>query len=322
MRRTDGINMRKTHLLCYVPRDHLTSWKLDSLERGALAYGSDAATFADLATKGSILWVIGARRDGPPSLEARIEIAARIRNPDEWKFEVRDSRGGGTYFALNDASKVLMDLVFESNESFSSLRNTYSSTSWRSAYGQSLQLPRRIAPAGARIHRHRSAGVAPLERLARSARQRSVFVSWKHADGGRAGRRFLKALTTELAVRGFSVWWDGTALTGVHVMQTDRAGRRDVLLSKLLRQGISEASAVLSLWTERYGKPSTPEGRNWTRSEWNVDRRIKRIAMAHGRFEDKRGMADPDSVLRIPASPDEVDAVRVARSFQRTYDSL
>src|SRR5215475_977294 len=75
--------MQPTHLLCYVRRDRLTSWKLDSLDRGSknnpvLAYGSDHPMFARFAQAGNVIWVVGAYVDGPPTLEAKIEIAGQI----------------------------------------------------------------------------------------------------------------------------------------------------------------------------------------------------------------------------------------------------
>lgn len=319
--------MSKAHLLCYIRRDWLASWKLDSLERGTrnhpvLAYGSNDPTFARFAKRGNVLWVIGAYPDGPPSLEAKIEISGELHKNKEWDCEVKGSRSRSAFFGLNDASGTVMQLVFKSNNLLWSLRDKYSSTEWKNIYGRELQSPRRLALSGERINRHRSPGAAPLERLASRAMNRSVFISWKHADNNRNRRRFIKALTVELAKCGFSVWWDRTALTDVGVVDEYPTSKKDEMMNRLLRQGISQATAVLALWTERYGTSSTPKAPNWTRDEWHVRHDVARIAMVSGEFVSKPLMTEPDWVVRMPQNPDPGEAVRVARRFKLIYDSI
>ena len=147
--------MSKTHLLCYIKRKLLTSWKLDSLERGTrdhsvLAYGSDDPTFARFAKKGNVLWVIGAYPDGPPTLEAKIEISGVLSKDPEYNCDIKGSRSGSGFLGLNDASDTVMQLVFKSNKSLWSLRDKYSSTVWKSIYGRNFQSPRMSGGAVAR----------------------------------------------------------------------------------------------------------------------------------------------------------------------------
>ncbi len=322
-----GTEMSKSHLLCYVRRDRLTSWKLDSLDRGTrnhpvLAYGSRDRTFKRFARKGNVVWVIGAYPEGPPTLEARIEISGELHKNKEWSCEVKGSRDGSSFFGLNDASSAVMQLVFGSRNSLWSLQDKYSSTEWKNIYGRELQSPRRLAPFGERINRHRSTEAEPLERLAHRAMNRSLFISWKHADHDRNQRRFIRVLTVELAKCGFSVWWDSTALTNIGAVDEYPANRKDEMMNRLLRQGISQTTAVLALWTEKYGTSSTPNGPNWTLDEWHVRHAVARIAMVSGEFSSKPLMADPDRVVRIPQNPDPEDAADVARRFRQTYDLM
>lgn len=297
--------MSKAHLLCYIRQDWLASWKLDSLDRGTrnhpvLAYGSNDPTFARFAKRGNVLWVIGAYPDGILSLEAKIEISGELHKNKEWDCEVKGSRNGSRFFGLNDASETVMKLVFKNNSSLWSLQDKYSSTEWKNIYARELQSPRRLAPSGERINCHRSPGAALLEHLARRAMNRSVFISWKHADNNRTRHRFLKALTVELAKCGFSVWWDRTALTDVGVVDKYPASKKVEIMGRLLRRGISETTAVLALWTARYGTSSTPKAPNWTRDEWRVPHDVARIAMVSGEFASKPLM-EPDWIIHNTA---------------------
>lgn len=322
-----GTKMSKEHLLCYIRRDSLASWKLDSLERGTrnhpvLAYGSNDPIFAKFAKRGNVLWVIGTRPDGPPSLEAKIEISGELYKNKEWDCEVKGSSSGSAFFGANDASNTVMEIVFKSNNSLWSLQDKYSSVEWKNIYGRELQSPRRLAPLGERINRHRSPGAAGLEQLARRAMNRSVFISWKHTDNNRNWRRFINALTVELTKCGFSVWWDQVALTDVGVVDEYPASKKDEMMNRLLHHGISQTTAVLALWTARYGTSSTPKAPNWTLIEWHVPHAVARIAMVSGVFTRKPQMAEPDRVVRIPQNPDPREAVHVARRFKQAYDSM
>src|SRR5262245_49143832 len=105
------------HLLCYVRRDRLTSWKLDALERGLgksliLAYGSNDRLFSKLAHRGTVLWVVSPTSNRRLSLEARIEVDKHIRRPKEWKCEVVGTLAGSRFFGLNDVSDTMMRLRF------------------------------------------------------------------------------------------------------------------------------------------------------------------------------------------------------------------
>src|SRR6266404_4100868 len=218
--------MEATHLLCYIRRDRLTSWKLDSLDRGTrnnpvLAYGSDDPMFANYAQPGNVIWVVGAYADGPPTLEAKIEIAGQIKRKKEYECEIKGTVGGSTFFGLNDASRPMMQLVFKSQTAIWSLRDKYSTRHWQKAFGRDFQSPRRLANPGDRVDRHRSPGAAPLEELEEIVRSRSVFISWKHQDNQHR-LRFLRALSIELAKRQFAVWWDQMALTNVEAIHEHR----------------------------------------------------------------------------------------------------
>lgn len=319
--------MQTTHLLCYIRRDSLTSWKLDSLERGTqnnpvLAYGSNDPTFARFAKRGNVLWIVGAYSEGLLSLEAKLEISGPLHKDKEWKCEVKGSRSGSAFFGLNDASNTVMQLVFKSESSVWSLRDKYSTARWKNIYGQELQSPRRLATVGDRVKSYSSIGAALLEELEEMARNRSVFISWKHCDNNRSRRQFVRALTTELVKRQFSVWWDKVALTDIDALNDYSKRKKDNLMHRLLRQGLAQSTAILGLWTERYGTPSYVNAPNWTRDEWNVRHDVFRFAVSPGDFEPKPHLAEPDQVLRIPRNPQPADAVSLARRFKKAYDSV
>src|SRR5882724_5489732 len=156
--------MPKTHLLCYIRRDRLTSWKLDSLDRRTrnnpvLAYGSGHPIFAKFAQAGNVIWVVGAYPGGPLSLEAKIEIADQITRKKEYECEVRGMVGGSAFFGLNDVSRAMMQLVFKSETSIWSLRDKYSTRRWQTAFGRNFQVPRRLADPGDRVNGHRSLAI-------------------------------------------------------------------------------------------------------------------------------------------------------------------
>ena len=317
--------MEATHLLCYIRRDRLTSWKLDSLDRGTrntpvLAYGSDDPMFANYAQPGNVIWVVGAYADGPPTLEAKIEIAGQIKRKKEYACEIKGTVGGSTFFGLNDASRPMMQLVFKSQTAIWSLRDKYSTTHWQRAFGRDFQSPRRLANAGDRVNGHRSPGAAPLEELEEFVRSRSVFISWKHQDNQHRPR-FLRALSIELAKRQFAVWWDQMALTNVEAIHEHRS-RKNELMNRLLHQGLAKSTAILALWTKNYGLATDSDLPNWTRNEWHAKGERARFAITSDDFENKDDMREPDEVLRMPYNPQPADAVRVARDFKRTYDSI
>ena len=315
--------MEKTHLLCYVRRDHLTSWKLDSVKRGAegqpvLAYGSKALIFSNYAKPGNVIWVIGAHTGLQPTLEAKIEIADQLHKYKEYDFEAKSTPSGGSFFGLNDASSAIMQLVFESQRSVWSLRDKYSSTRWEDTFGMKLQAPRRLATEGVRVGRHLSTGAAPLEHLEDAIRMRSIFISWKHCDESHEG--FLRALCMELIKRQFSVWWDQTALTNVEEVNKYKGKKK--LMGGLLRQGLSQSTAILALWTKSYGTASRASRSNWTQDEWHASGSQFRFALSPDEFQRKDGMAEPYQVLRIPPHPTPEDAIGVARRFRKLYDSV
>jgi len=319
--------MQPTHLLCYVRRDRLTSWKLDSLDRGSknnpvLAYGSDHPMFARFAQAGNVIWVVGAYVDGPPTLEAKIEIAGQINRGKEYCCEVRSTVGGGAFFGLNDASRPMMQLAFKSETAIWSLRDKYSTTRWQRVFGRDFQGPRRLATAGDWVNGGRARGAAPLEDLERIVRSRSVFISWKHNDNQHR-IPFLKALSIELAKRQFAVWWDRMALTNIEAIEDKELKHtKNDLMDRLLQQGIGKSAVILALWTKHYGLATDATALNWTRNEWHAEGQRLRFAITPNDIEMKRGMRQPDEILRMPANPKPADAVRVAREFTRAFDSI
>jgi len=315
--------MPETHLLCYIRRDRLTSWKLDSLDRGTrnhpvLAYGSDHTIFAKYAHPGNVIWVVGAYADGPPTLEAKIEIAREINTSKEYECEVSGTVGGSAFFGLNDASRPMMQLVFKSETSIWSLRDKYSTTHWQRVFGRDFQSPRRLADAGDRINGHRSLGAAPLEELEAISRRRSVFISWKH-DDNKHRLRFMRALSIELAKRQFAVWWDKTALTNVDAIDEYRKQRKNELMNRLLHQGLSKSTVILALWTNNYGRRTNGNTPNWTRNEWHAKGQRSRFAITSDDIEFKREMCEPDEVFRMPHDPQPADAARLAREIAGSF---
>jgi len=322
--------MTGTHLLCYVRRDELTSWKLDSIERGRpnhpiLAYGSNDRTFAQYAKKGNTLWIIGADAKFPLTLEARIKISDRIPRDGDWKCSVRGSADGCTFFGLNDVSTTVMQLVFQNSKAFWSLQTRHRIRTWQARFGCSFQAPRRIAPRDEKTGRHVSLGALPLEQLASQLLARSIFISWKHSDHDHDQQRisFLRSLTAELCRLGFAVWWDETALTDSDTINEYAPSTRDDMMRWLLQQGLSQASVVLGIWTDRYGRQSDSSRRNWTRDEWQVGGKLGRLALIYGKHDDRKpNLADPDQLIHIPERPDAVHAPMVAHRLSRAFDVL
>jgi hypothetical protein len=320
-------SMSITNLLCYIRRDRLTSWKLDSLDRHerhpVLAYGSNDETFGKYAQRRNIIWVVGSQADGPPSLEAKIEIAGPLpEDTREYCYEVYGTIKGSCFFGLNDASRVMMKLVFQGERAWG-LRDKSHTADWQNSLGIYFQAPRRIASVGVRAQRFRSPGAAPLEQLEKRIRSRTVFISWKHNDNDRKRCRFIRALSLELARLGFAVWWDRTALTNIEAIHDDYCElQKDNFMNRLLRQGLKESKAILAFWTNNYGRRSKGSIDNWTLNEWEAKGQLFRFALTADDFEHNRGMREPDRILRMPVNPQPEDAARVARDFQRKYDSI
>jgi hypothetical protein len=214
-----------------------------------------------------------------------------------------------------------MQLVFKSDRSTWSLRTKYSSSTWETRFGAALQAPRRVAPMGASVGVHHSLGPKPLEDLANTIGKRALFLSWKHCDHNRQGRRFIRALVDELRKCGFAVWWDKTALTDVGEVNAYSASTKNELMHRLLRQGVLKSKCILAIWTENYGVASTKTAPNWTHDEWQTRRWAARIALVlEGIAPKKLGMAVPDHVLRISTSPGIDDVKRLTQRIKSAFE--
>jgi hypothetical protein len=316
-----------TQLLCYVRRDRLTSWKLDALKRGRNgdpipAYGSNDALFGKYAQPGSVLWVVGPTANGRLSLEARIHVRKQIQRPTEWKWEVAGTQAGSRFFGLNDVSDAVGRLWFANGRTEWSLGNGSSAAEWRPSFGRRFQGPRRIVSDDSSRGR-RSSPAAAFEELATRLVHRTLFLSWKHRDNGLPMRRFLRALVYQLCRRGFNVWWDKAAFTGVYAMNEYASHKRDDLMHNLLRLGLLQSSAILALWTKNYGLQSPNADRNWTRDEWNTKRTIPRIAIgATATIGPKVGLKTPQRIISLPQSPSVPHAVGVAGRIAHAFESL
>jgi hypothetical protein len=114
-----------------------------------------------------------------------------------------------------------------------------------------------------------------------------------------------------LTKRGYSVWFDQLAL-GEAGQVEQRPDKRE-LMRRLLRQGLGKCKAVLGVWTEAYGEPSTKEGENWTKGEWEDFEDVKRLALAPGGGELlEKDLLDPDDWIPSPKHPSPGDANLVA----------
>ncbi len=277
--------------------------------------------FKKFAKAGNFIWVVGVYAGGPPTLEAKIEIADQMEEGNEYECDVTGTVGSA-FFGLNDVSRAMMQLAFESQTSPWSLRKKNSTTPWERAFGKRFQSPRRVAKAGVLVTGHRSRGAAPLEELEESIRNRSVFISWKHKENQHR-LEFIRAVSIELAKRRFAVWWDRMALTNVEAIKDKKLKQaKNDLMNRLLRQGLSGSTAILGFWTDNYGCRSDGSDDNWTRTEWHARGQRLRFAITANDFENKRRMQEPDKVLRMPLNPQREDAVRVARDFKRAYDLI
>ncbi len=274
--------------MAYVRRGLITTWKGLTLKfpvkgKPAFLYWSDAPCyFAKHARPGAILWVISAHPPDPPSLVARLEITRRV---DEdigcrefparlWKHftghrtVVQGHPKRSEFFAQNDASKALMELRFAGRRRPWSLKDMAKgrgarSGRWRSAFGSRFQRPRLVATA----RNEASLSAQALEELAKSARSRAVFISWKHPDHKRVGRARIRSLAGELVRQGYSVWWDQLVLPGPEGQE--ELFRNPPLMRRLLRSALRQSRALIAVCSPRYGTKTAASPENWTRNEWN-----------------------------------------------------
>jgi hypothetical protein len=176
--------------------------------------------------------------------------------------------------------------------------------SWNSQHGRRLQNILRIAPAGLSVAgQHPSLGADPLLDLARTASQRSIFISYKHDDmDDPSAEAFLDQLAVELARKKIAVWLDRLALSGTGGQ--DLTQESDSTLKGLLRQGLGDSRVVLGVWRKLYGTPSRLDGENWTRNEWRgINRGTTRVALDPSSvYHARKGLRKPNERVRLPAT--------------------
>jgi hypothetical protein len=135
---------------------------------------------------------------------------------------------------------------------------------WRGRqHGNQLLRPRRITQ-----------GEQKLEKFAARVLDKSVFISYKRRDHRGDGRNDrLRRFVNALVARGYAVWFDRIALPGSRISDEaripfDKEDQR-AMLTTLLRNGLRNCQAVITISSLNYCQPSRSGGDNWTQEEFN-----------------------------------------------------
>jgi len=318
-------------LVAFVRQGLVTAWKGLRLKypvdgNPAWIYGSsDPHCFGRQARPGAVLWVCGRRPPDPPGLVARIRVAALLGpgerpvnvDPRLWKhferyrFIALGDPASSRFFPQNDAAEALLSLRFANRPTWPPADALAPRPGWTtrcSRYFRSPCLIRADRDSG-------RSGAEPLDRLADELTSRSVFLSWKHSDHGRARRSALRAFVRELIRRRIGVWWDELALPGP-------AGHRELygnapLLGSLLAEAMRETRTLIAVSSPEYGNISPGSADNWTLSEWQGGhllpggRSLRRAIYLLG--GDSRYVAKEEADLQIAANDPADAAGEVAR---------
>lgn len=261
-----------SHIIAYVQPTRLSLWQCLAEEYSVgskpfLLYGSnDAHCFAKHADAGSTLWVFCPQRQPyPPSLVAKLVIrgrdddgtcdprppralVARFKNGKKpFKYLACGDPDKSTFYGLNEVGSILPALDYEDHLEFRGRE-------WRSGYGRKFQRPRLLA----------GGNLSALLTLEKEAREKLIFISWKHADHS---KRKVEELARILARSGYSVWLDKLALPHARFALGRFHGDGNDLLLRLLETNLAHCEFLLSLDSHHYGTESGESGINWTKIE-------------------------------------------------------
>lgn len=303
------------HVIAYLQRPRLPIWKRITVartEQPSFVYSSnDERVFLNHVAPGWTLWVVSVPYDGwPPELTARINVIDRgVADPEKlrkWRLRIPGLKSAdelavdpaliayfpediiavgdpheSVFFGHNNAENAMLDLALSRGKRTERLRDI--GDHWLPAYGQKFRRPVLIANAQFERAGIASPGTEPLEKLA-SAAARTVFISYKWRDVERLGKqRFVLKLAREIAKAGLMVWWDKLALPGYAPKGDHIEDEEDKKVERLLTYGYERSVALVALGTTNYGRPTKPNGRNWTLRELTGEvtpkRKIKQVVL-------------------------------------------
>jgi len=291
------------HVIAYLQRPRLPIWKRVTVartDRPSFLYTSnDERVFLQDVVPNSTLWVISIPYDGwPPELIARIKVVDRgvvaSEKGERLRGQIPGLKAAGElsvdpaliayfhediiavgdphhseFFGHNNAECAVLDLALVREKRLERLRDL--GDRWLPAYGQKFQRPVLVADEGVERDGVASPGAKPLDALA-SAAAKTVFISYKWRDVETLGKqRFVLRLAREIARAGLKVWLDKLALPGYAPKGDHDEDEEDRKVRRLLKYGYERSVALLALGTPNYGRPTKPEGENWTLREWSGD---------------------------------------------------
>ena len=282
-------------------------------DRPSFLYASnDERVFLHDVVPNSTLWVISIPYDGwPPELTARIKVADRGVVASEKGERLRGQIPGlkatgelnvdpaliayfhkniiavgdpdqSEFFGHNNAERAMLDLTFVREKRLERFGDF--GDCWLPAYGQKFRRPALVADEGVERDGVASPGAKPLYAVA-SAAAKTVFISYKWRDVEILGKqRFVLGFAREIARAGLMVWLDKLTLPGYAPKGYHDEDDEDRKVRRLLKYGYERSVALLALGTPNYGRPTKPEGENWTLREWGGDvspsTRLKRVVLA------------------------------------------
>jgi hypothetical protein len=288
-------------LVAYMTWDRLVPWKVLSLPERVtepfypVGYGSKHTVFRGRADRGATLWVVTKpqlKSTYHPTLVAKIRVlrrhsaesgmrprrgAAPLRDPHQkaidellrqWGWVAESDPRASRFFELNDASAALGKLNLTT---------------------QLLGLRKIVKVDAARAR-------DSFRSCTRRAKERTVFISYAHADA----ERLALDLAEALLARGFSPWLDALTIPRYDVELEDDV--RPYRLGKLIELGIQRSQLGIALVTHRYAATTwTRRERDWLRRRSAQDARFRCLRI----LGKGRKLSWCDAKLD-PAPPDEL----------------
>ncbi len=314
-----------SNLLAYMTWNRLVAWKILSLEISGnkelvpIGFGSNQQIFMKYAKPGSVIWIFSipsVKIPGDknihryrPTLIARIKVKQLLhkkspqlnRYPTQgvkrlmsyWKNVAISDFEESEFYELNDATKLLLALKFQSQSGESHLVNpigyipkrteTSENQKLRISLAQQLQSVRRISDTT-------NTCIVELEKHAQEVRENTVFISYAHGDG----RNYPLELADSLLDRKWSPWVDSIAVPSKRKRQSENI-LPDRLL-RLLEYGIKGSSLFIGLISDNYIRKDKEIDVRWTLKEWYLAQEYKQKSSGLSCIQVSKNTANlPDS---------------------------
>jgi hypothetical protein len=293
------------HLVAYVNWKRITPWKILSLSVSdkklvPYAYGSKQPIFKKYAKEGNTIWIfsipmVKLKKQADilkygPTLVAKIEIIdvlneasdlKNYKNKEEisklihlWDTVAIANESESSFFELNDATKVLMNLKFTGKKGITSIPNPFDKTPDKNDFKENQKLRGHIGQNLRfikRIHTPDSNSIHSLVEFSKQIRKNSVFISYAYADTKaesykpNEGRSLALALADEMRDLGWSPWLDTLVINP----RNDKSKQPipQSRLQKLLDFGIIGCPLFVALVSDNYLKKDNQHKLKWTLEE-------------------------------------------------------